>query len=97
MFPHLLVWLRIKELSLPRMWVPRPHIFPFPSYAIFNCSLEVYAILEAATSLEHIWDANYVKFFVDSQAALLALAAPNVSSRLVLDTIKKLNSLAQRW
>ena len=55
---------------------------------------EIFAINQAALLLRdfppHL---QYIKFFVDSQAALLALNNASVSSRLVGDTVHNLNNL----
>ena len=57
---------------------------------------EIYAINKAALYLQSINCPQYVKFFVDSQAALLALNNKSVSSRLVGDTIHNLNLIQGR-
>ena len=54
---------------------------------------EIFAINEAATALQYMYDANHVKFYVDSQAALGALAAPAIKSKLVLKTMRSLNDI----
>ena len=54
------------------------------------------AILEAAKYLNSQEDGKYVKFFVDSQAALLALENRKVTSELVDRLIKELNKAASK-
>ena len=54
---------------------------------------EVTAIKEAAYLLKNMIDFTEVKFFVDSQAALKALAADTLSSKLVHNTLVELNSI----
>ena len=55
---------------------------------------EIVAIREAAKYAIEAIDFKYVKFFVDSQAALLALDTPHISSRVVLETRDILNAMA---
>ena len=59
---------------------------------------EVAAILKAAEALLQLSDQQlrYVKFFVDSQAAIMALANNFVTSKTVASAIKSLNLLAKR-
>ena len=52
---------------------------------------EIFAINKAAIFIQRIGNAKFIKFFVDSQAALLALNNKNVTSRIVGDTIHNLN------
>ena len=51
------------------------------------------AVYEAASALQYMHDAAKITFYVDSQAAMNALAAATVSSKLVLQTIQQLNQL----
>ena len=39
---------------------------------------------------------KYIKFFIDSQAAIHALGNPRVRSKLVMETVKSLNALASK-
>ena len=57
---------------------------------------EVAAIAEAAATLTGMCNESmkYVKIFVDSQAALAAIANPYVTSCIVAEAIEKLNTLA---
>ena len=52
---------------------------------------EIFAINQAAIFLQNSTRSSYIKFFVDSQAALMALNNKNVTSRLVGDTMHNLN------
>ena len=52
---------------------------------------EIFAINQAAIILQNLDNCHYVKIFVDSQAALLALNKKIVNSRLVGDTFHNLN------
>ena len=52
---------------------------------------EIFAINQAAIILQNLTNCFYIKFFVDSQAALLALNKKTINSRLVGDTIHNLN------
>lgn len=53
---------------------------------------EVFAINQAALILQALPHSNkYIKFFVDSQAALLSLNNTSINSRLVGDTVHNLN------
>ena len=52
---------------------------------------EILAINQAALFLHDLHNLKYIKFFVDSQAALLALNNKTISSRLVGDTVHNLN------
>ena len=55
---------------------------------------EVYAIKQAATCLLNLGiKFKYVKFYSDSQAALLSLSSWKIKSKLVLDTVNILNAL----
>ena len=64
--------------------------FKLPSTAtVFQA--EIKGILEAAKKVRDMNEIKYIKFYVDSQAALLALEAPSVKSKLVLDAIHELN------
>ena len=54
---------------------------------------EIFAINQAAIYLQSFNNTYYIKFFVDSQAALLALNNKSISSRLVGDTVHNLNLL----
>ena len=56
---------------------------------------EILAIKEAAIALQKSGKYKYVRFFVDSQAALRALAADNISSELVVKTVCALNEAGQ--
>ena len=51
----------------------------------------IFAINQAAIFLQTLPNNTYIKFFVDSQAALLALNNKSVTSRLVGDTVHNLN------
>ena len=59
---------------------------------------EVKAIAMAAEVLHGLNpdDMKFVKFFVDSQAAILALDNPKISSETVREAVEKLNQLADR-
>ena len=59
---------------------------------------EITAVSKAAEALMALQKNNvkYVKFFVDSQAALLALSNPTVRNRTVNHAIETLNKLADR-
>ena len=59
---------------------------------------EIAAIGQAVTRLLEIQDGlgNFVKIFVDSQAAIAALGNPHTKSIIVSDTIKQLNELAAK-
>ena len=52
---------------------------------------EIFAINQAAIILQNHLLKKYIKFFVDSQAALLALNKKFITSRLVGDTVHNLN------
>ena len=52
---------------------------------------EVFAINQAAIFLQSLPNIFFTKFFVDSQAALLALNNKSITSRLVGDTVHNLN------
>ena len=52
---------------------------------------EIFAINRAAVLIQSFQNAHYIKFFVDSQAALLALHNSTVTSRVVGDTVHNLN------
>ena len=52
---------------------------------------EIKAILEAARFLNTVQQYKFVRFFVDSQAALLALANTKITSTLVRDAKLELN------
>ena len=68
------------------------HSFRLPDKStVFQA--EIFAINRAAIFLRSIPHPRYIKFFVDSQAALLALNNTTVTSRLVGDTIHNLNLL----
>ena len=54
---------------------------------------EIFAINQAAIFLQNLSGLHYIKFFVDSQAALLALNNKSITSRLVGDTVHNLNLL----
>ena len=56
---------------------------------------EILAIREAAKFLTENRGFKYVRFFVDSQAALLALENRTVTSALVLETIQQLNTASK--
>ena len=59
-----------------------------------KCSVfqaEIFAINQAALILQRLGYPKYIKFFVDSQAALMALDNKSVTSRLVGDTVHNLN------
>ena len=55
---------------------------------------EILAIREAARFLNEELEYKNVRLFVDSQAALMALGSPVVSSPLVMETIRELNKAA---
>ena len=55
---------------------------------------EIKVILEAAKKLCSVDNYRFIRFFVDSQAALLALNSTDVKSKLVLETIRTLNNAA---
>ena len=59
---------------------------------------EVAAIAKAAELLMPMQNegGKFVKIFVDSQAAIMAVGNPHVTSRVVADTIDKLNALSVR-
>ena len=67
-----------------------------PDYAtVFQA--EVTAIKRAAMALQGIEPpVRYVKIFVDSQAAIKALANPLITSRSVMEAVDSLNALADR-
>ena len=68
-----------------------------PDYAsVFQA--QIFAIFRAADTLLSRQSDNprFVKIFVDSQAALKALINPKITSRLVRDTVLKLNLLGSR-
>ena len=66
--------------------------FKLPEYAtVFQA--EILAIREAAYILQTLRYMPTIKFFVDSQAALLALQSSEVSSRLVLQTMHAVNEI----
>ena len=71
------------------------HVLFTESYRLPNKAsvfqAEIFAINKAALYLQTLNNIRYVKFFVDSQAALLALNNKTISSRLVGDTIHNLN------
>ena len=52
---------------------------------------EIFAINQAALTLQNLHKLFFIKIFVDSQAALLALNSKTVTSRLVADTVHNLN------
>ena len=52
---------------------------------------EIKAILEAAAALNDTPKYKFVRFFVDSQAAIKALQAREITSKLVLNTVNELN------
>ena len=54
---------------------------------------EIFAINQAAIELQK-HETQYIKFFIDSQAALLALNKSIITSRLVGDTVHNLNLLS---
>ena len=71
--------------------------FRLPDHAtVFQA--EIVAVKKAAEHLltltEH--DIRFVKIFIDSQAAILALANPIIKSKTVADTIDVLNALTSR-
>ena len=55
---------------------------------------EIFAINQAAIALRN-YDTKYTKFFVDSQAAPLALNRSTITLRLVGDTVHNLNLLSE--
>ena len=55
---------------------------------------EIYAINQAALFIHNLPNFQFIKFFVDSQAALLALNSKDISSRLVGDTVHNLNLIS---
>ena len=55
---------------------------------------EIFAINQAAIAVLNMPNFQFIKFFVDSQAALLALNNKHVTSRLVGDTIHNLNLIS---
>ena len=57
---------------------------------------EIFAIKEAASELRFINDAQYIKIFVDSQAALLALHSDTITSNLVEEAVSALNKAASK-
>lgn len=66
--------------------------FRLPNYAtVFQA--EIFAIKEAAKSLVSGIRKSKIKIFIDSQAAILALAKDTVTSQIVADTINALNIL----
>ena len=71
-----------------------------PNATVFQA--EILAIKEAAVALTDMIEHNngeqimYVKILTDSQAALQALNTATITSKLVLDTIEKLNIAAQK-
>ena len=52
---------------------------------------EILAINKAAIYIQSLENTNYIKIFVDSQAALQALSKKDITSRLVGDTVHNLN------
>ena len=59
-----------------------------------KCSVfqaEIFAINQAALFIQRLGYPRYIKIFVDSQAALLALNKKDITSRLVGDTVHNLN------
>ena len=56
---------------------------------------EIKAIYKAAAALKETQKYKYVRFFIDSQAAIKALDSRTVTSRLVLDTINELNDASK--
>ena len=64
--------------------------FRLPNYCtVFQA--EINAINEAALYLASIESYKYVRVFIDSQAAIKALASRDVKSKLVMETIRSLN------
>ena len=59
---------------------------------------EVAAISEAAQTLLSMWNERmrFVKIFIDSQAAILALENAHISSRVVSQAVNNLNKLASK-
>ena len=75
----------------------RSHWYRLPDYAtVFQA--EINAITKAAQELlnEDTEETGYIKIFVDSQAAILALDNPKITSRAVAEAIKSLNKLAAK-
>ena len=71
--------------------------YSLPDYAtVFQA--EVLAVREAAKTLSNMNDPgmNFVKIFVDSQAAISAIGNPLVTSRVVAQAVEALNVLAGR-
>ena len=69
--------------------------FKLPDYAtVFQA--EINAILEASKEMMEKVKFKYVKFFIDSQAAILALDSPDITSKIVARTKRALNELANR-
>ena len=56
---------------------------------------EIAAIREAIRYIKENVTCKYIRFFVDSQAAILALSSREVTSLLVLTTINELNKAAE--
>ena len=70
----------------------RQDSFTLPSYSsVFQA--EIHAINKAAENLLMLPSQYKMKFFVDSQAALRALCAPEITSKLVKDTWDKLTEI----
>lgn len=68
------------------------HSYRLPNDAsVFQA--EILAIQQAALTLQHMGNVPHVKFFVDSQAALLALNADNIMSKSTLQTIHEVNKI----
>ena len=70
--------------------------FRLPNYAtVFQA--EIKAVERAALAARNLWsdEMKVVKFFVDSQAALLALGKGSLSSKSVADAVLALNDLAK--
>jgi ribonuclease HI len=65
---------------------------PFPT--VFQA--EIVAIREAAKELQKMAERGETVFFCDSQAAILALDKPTVSSMTVLETMLELDNLAEK-
>ena len=54
---------------------------------------EITAITNACRYMVDIVDDDNITIFCDSQAALLALANPNITSKVVLECVDALNNL----
>ena len=71
----------------------QPLYFTLPSHCtVFQA--EVKAVLEAAKILEILPQYTDIKFFIDSQAAIKALASTDLTSKLVVKTVEALNRVS---